>query len=140
MQYVKNQTIINMCKENSKPFDKVVIYLDSQNKKVNKLQTYNLKVLYILTLQDMKIQSKIPVDNGMIYTVKGIQQELQDDDFVKCVISNEQQEFKLVTGEYKQFYPCQQFRVTDREIQVLKLYNIQNEFTKVNVEFEILDM
>ncbi|CAL6030273.1 Hypothetical_protein [Hexamita inflata] len=140
MQYVKNQSIIEMCNAKSNDYDQVVIYLDSTNRKLNKLQTYNLKVLYIIILKEMKIQHKIPVDNGMMYTLKNVLLQLQNDDFVKCVISRNPQDFKLVTGEIKQYYPSSQFKVSLKEIQILNLFEIQSEYTKVNVEFDIIDM
>ena len=65
------------------------------------MQTYNMKVLYIIILKDKIIQHRLPVDNDLIYTVKSIHPDLLEDDFVKCVITNKTSDFMLPSGEIK---------------------------------------
>ena len=61
-----------MCDKTEIEFDYAVIYLDCKNKKANKLDTVNMKVLAIIMLKDNKPVNTLEIENNMIYTVKKI--------------------------------------------------------------------
>ncbi|CAL5975210.1 Hypothetical_protein [Hexamita inflata] len=143
MNYLKPQSVIEYCEENTDvQFDQAVIYLDAKNKRVNKNNKFNpkslnMKILLIALLNDEKPVKKLEITNNFIYTVKKIEDQIQNESIIKIYIDRETTEFISKAGDQHDFYPTKQYRVSLREIKQLDLIRIQKEFNIVILDKEI---